>query len=229
MKVLVVEDEKGISDAIASYLNSQKYVFDVAFTYLEASLKVNDNDYDCVVLDVGLPDGNGLDLISEIKERNKTTGIIIASAKGAVEDRIKGLELGADDYVTKPFHLSELSARLFAVHRRRYLNAENVLKSNKIEIDIVAHSVLVAGHEVELTNKEYELLVFFVGNRNRVLTKQSLSEHLWGDEVNFAHNYDFLYAQVKNLRKKLEKNGAGKVIHTAYGLGYKFIEDEITE
>lgn len=228
MKVLIVEDEKAISDAVFKYLKKEYYISDVASSYLSASQSINDNDYDCVIIDIGLPDGTGLDLISEIKKQSLLTGIIIVSAKGALEDRIAGLKLGADDYVTKPFHMPELVARIDALMRRRYYDASNTLRCREIEVELEGRLVKVNDSALALTNKEYELLLFFISNKNKVLSKQSLSEHLWENGMDASHNYDFLYAQVKNLRKKINAFGGADRIKTIYGLGYKFSDDEIT-
>jgi DNA-binding response OmpR family regulator len=169
-----------------------------------------------------LPDGNGLELIEFMKEERIESGILIVSAKNALDDRVRGLDLGADDYLTKPFHLTELNARLRAIFRRRNLNGERAISVNDVTVNPDTMEALIAGNPLDLTPKEFELLLYFVINKNRVLTRQSIAEHLWGDYIDNLANTDFVYQHVKNLRKKIDQASGKDYIETVYGLGYKF-------
>lgn len=207
---------------MADYLKSQQYLCDTAHNYKDAVIKIEDHQYDCIVLDVMLPDGNGLDLLKMLKKDRKEDGVIIISARNELDDKITGLQLGADDYLTKPFHLSELSVRIAAIIRRKTFQGNTTLQFNEITVDIQAKSVTIEGQEIVLTKKEYELLLYFMINRNRVLSKSAITAHLWGDDINGAGNNDFIYTHVKNLRKKLIKAGSGDYLQSIYGMGYKF-------
>lgn len=222
MKILIVEDEVALSKSIVSYLNSENYLCEVAGNFNEAIEKVDSYDYDCVLLDISLPDGNGLSVLKMLKENNKTEGVIIISAKNSIEDKIEGLKLGADDYLPKPFHLSELSARISAIIRRRRFNGDNVLIHNEITIDTLAKTVAVNNISVDLTRTEYDLLLYFSVNKNRVLSKGAIAEHLSGEEIYLYDNYDFIYAHIKNMKKKLAKSGCTDYLKSVYGMGYKF-------
>lgn len=180
--------------------------------------------YDCFVIDIGLPDGNGLDLIPLIKERDSNAGILILTARDALTDKITSLESGADDYLTKPFHLSELAARIKAIYRRRNLGGNTVIRHNEIEVIIQTRIVKVNGKPLTLTRKEYDLLVYFLSNKERVLSRESIVEHLWGDEVIMADTFDFLYTHIKNLRKKIMDKGGRDYIRSVYGIGYRFTD-----
>jgi DNA-binding response OmpR family regulator len=207
---------------MADYLKSQQYLCDTANNYKEAVAKIEDHQYDCIVLDIMLPGGNGLDLLNMLKKERKEDGVIIISARNELDDKIAGLQLGADDYLTKPFHLSELSVRIAAIIRRKNFQGNTTLQFNEIMVDIQAKTVTIEGQELVLTRKEYELLLYFMINRNRVLSKNAITAHLWGDEINGAGNHDFIYTHVKNLRKKLIKAGAADYLQSIYGMGYKF-------
>ena len=224
MKLLIIEDERELSDNIVAYLSSESYVCDQAFTYGEAKMKVNVYDYDCVLLDLMLPGGSGLDLLRDIRSRRNPVGVIIVSAKGSLEDKVKGLELGADDYLPKPFHLAELSMRIYAIIRRKEFSSANLLRSDGIEIDLPARLVSVNGKPVTLTRMEYELLLFFIGNKNRVLSKAAIAEHLNGDMADLLDSHDFIYTHVKNLKAKLAEAGAPNRVRNVYGAGYKWVE-----
>lgn len=178
MKLLIIEDERELSDSIAAYMSAENYLCEQAFTCAEARQKVSLYDYDCVVLDLMLPGGNGLDILAEIRSKSNPVGVIIVSAKGALDDKMRGLEIGADDYLAKPFHLPELSMRIYAIIRRREFGASNRLTTDDIDINLLTHSVVARGQELTLTKSEYELLLFFLGNRNRVVSKSSIAEHL---------------------------------------------------
>lgn len=224
MKLLIVEDEKELSDSIASYLRHESFICEKAETYREALDKIESFDYDCILLDITLQDGSGLDILKEIKANNKTEGVLIISARNSLEDKVSGLTLGADDYLPKPFHLSEMAARVSAIIRRKNFSGNNVLRFNEITIDTLAKSVKVQNRVVELTRKEYQLLLYFAYNKGRVLSKNAIAEHLWGDELGGAINYDFIYTHIKNLRKKLIEAGSEDCIQSVYGMGYKFFE-----
>lgn len=222
MKVLIIEDEKSLSNSIAGYLSDSQYTCEVAYEYDKALEKALDYDYDCILLDISLPGGNGLNLLRTLKDSEKMDGVIIISAKNSIEDKIKGLEIGADDYLTKPFHLAELKARVDAVVRRKFFDGKNILQFEEILLDIPSRTAKVEGKVLDLTPKEYELLIYFISNKNKVISKSALVEHLWGDDMDMADNYDFLYTHIKNLRKKMTAAGAGDYIKSIYGMGYKF-------
>ncbi|TAK31802.1 MAG: response regulator transcription factor [Saprospiraceae bacterium] len=222
MKVLIVEDEPGIRETIAGYLQKEGYVCEQAETYDAAAEKVELYEYDLLVLDITLPGGSGLDVLRKLKKNRPETGVLILSAKNSLDDKIIGLDLGADDYLTKPFHLPELNARLKALLRRRFFKGSTAIVFEEIEIDPASNVMQVHGQPVELTRKEYDLLIYFVTNQNRVLTKAAIAEHLWGDYMDLADNFDLVYSHVKNLRKKITEHGGSDYIKTVYGMGYKF-------
>ena len=222
MKILIVEDEKALQENIVSYLSNGEFICEVASSFQEAQDKIYAFEYDIVVLDIMLPDGNGLNILQILSEEAPETGVLIISAKNALDDRLRGLDLGADDYLTKPFHLSELNARLKAIYRRRKLQGHTQLRFEEIDIDTNKREVYVHEKQIILTLKEYELLLFFITNKKRVLTKQAIAEHLWGDHVDYLDSFDFVYQHIKNLRKKIISAGGQNYIHTIYGLGYKF-------
>lgn len=224
MKILIVEDEHKLSDSIVTYLKSEKYLCEQAFDYNEALEKVRGYDYDCVLLDLMLPGGSGLDILRDIKRRNNPAGVIIVSAKDSLDDKVKGLEIGADDYLPKPFHLAELGMRIYAIIRRKEFGASNTLENNGIKINLLEKSVKANGRPVTLTKSEYDLLLFFIGNRNRVLSKGAIAEHLSGDFADMMDNFDFVYTHIKNLKAKLAQTGMPNCIQNVYGMGYKWIE-----
>ena len=221
MKVLVIEDEKQLADSISSYLKGEGYSCEVASTFLSAYEKVQVYDYDCALLDITLPGGNGLNILKHLKARKPSAAVIIISAKNSLDDKVEGLDLGADDYLPKPFHLSELNARLKSVIRRRSFGGSNEIEFNEITVNLTERRALVKGQEIALTKKEYDLLLFFLSNPNRVITKESIAEHLWGEEMDVADSLDFIYSHVKNLRKKIIEKGGDDCIQTVYGMGYK--------
>lgn len=222
MKVLIVEDEKELAQDIVKYLSGQNYVCEVAETYNQAEDKIAVFQYDCILLDLMLPDGNGLALLEMLKRENKQDGVIIISAKNSIEDKVKGLEIGADDYLAKPFHHSELSARIHSIIRRKQFNSSNIIQQNEITVDLLRKTVKVNDTEISLTKKELDLLLFFIGNKNRVISKGALAEHLSGDIADMFDNHDFVYAHIKNLKKKLTEAGYDDYIKTIYGTGYKW-------
>lgn len=222
MKILIIEDEEELAKSIAAYLTEQSYLCEHASSFAEAINKIDVYSYDCILLDITLPDGNGLKILEELKKENKQDGVIIISAKNALNDKIKGLEIGADDYLTKPFHLSELTARIYSIIRRKRFSNSNIVKQNELQIDLLAKTVLVNNESVILTKKEFDLLIYFIGNKNRVLSKSTLAEHLSGDFADMLDNHDFVYAHVKNLKKKLHDAGCEQYVKTVYGTGYKW-------
>lgn len=206
-----------------AYLQKEGHICELCETVVSANQRLGVFDYDMILLDIMLPDGNGINLLRQIKkDPNNKAGLIIISAKNALEDKIEGLDLGADDYLTKPFHLSELNARLKSIYRRRHFEGNQVIQFNELTIDPELQEVLVNEEQVILTKKEYELLVFFIANKNRVLTKQAIAEHLWGDHVDYLDSFDFVYQHIKNLRKKLTVAGSEDYLQNVYGTGYKF-------
>lgn len=222
MKLLLIEDEQALMESMAAYLEKEGYLCETAPDYQMALDKIDLYDYDCILLDISLPDGNGLELLQELKDNQKLDGVIIISARDALDDKIKGLQLGADDYLPKPFHLSELSARIAAVIRRRQFDGNNQLKVGEIIIDFPAKTALINDQILTLTKKEYDLLVFFMVNKNRVLSRNAIAVHLSGDDADWSDNFDFIYAHIKNLKKKLGAAGCKDYIQSIYGIGYKF-------
>jgi DNA-binding response OmpR family regulator len=224
MKILIAEDESSLRDSIVTYLEHDGNVCEMASDFNEASYKIALYEYDMVVLDINLVTGSGLDVLEKLKKEHKTTAVIIISANNSLDDKLVGLNLGADDYLTKPFHLAELNSRIKAVMRRARFGGDETIVFNEIRVDTRSRSVSINNSEVTLTKKEFDLLLFFITNKNRVLSKEIIAEHLWGDNIDLADNLDFIYVHINNLRKKLTQEGA-KYIRTAYGSGYKFIED----
>lgn len=222
MKILIVEDERELAKSIVQYLRQESYVCEVAYTANDATEKIMLHDYDCILLDITLPDGNGLKILENLKKEGKMEGVIIISAKNSLDDRVQGLNLGADDYLAKPFHLSELGARVSAVIRRKRFEGKNSINFHDITIDLLGKSVQVLGKELDLTRKEYDLLLFLTSNKNRVVSKNAIAEHLSGDDAEVFDNFDFIYAHMKNLKKKLTEAKSEDYIKTVYGLGYKF-------
>jgi DNA-binding response OmpR family regulator len=222
MKVLVIEDNNELAQNITDYLAREGYVCELANDHSSAIDKLSGFQYDCIVLDILLPDGNGLDILKHIKAAKITSGVLIISAKNSLDDKINGLELGADDYLTKPFYLPELNARLKAIYRRKYLEGDHEILFHEIHINTNSMEVRIADQLLDLTPKEYALLLYFPTNQNRVLTRQTIAEHLWGDYTDNLLNFDFVYQHVKNLRKKIILSKGKDYIETVYGLGYKF-------
>lgn len=222
MKILIIEDEAALAEDMQKYLTNEQYLCEWASDYPSAMEKIGTHEYDCILLDLMLPGGDGLSILEELKLQNKQDGVIIISAKNSIDDKVKGLKLGADDYLAKPFHQAELAARIESLIRRKQFDSNNLISQNELEIDINAKTVNVDGKPVNLTKKEYDLLLFFIGNKNRVLSKGALAEHLSGDFADMFDSHDFVYAHVKNLKRKLKKSGYGDYIKTIYGTGYKW-------
>ena len=222
MKLLIIEDEKELSDSICSYLNSGQFSCETAYDYDSAYDKVVINEYACIILDITLPNGSGLDILSKLKSMNKTEGVLIISAKNSLDDRIKGLNSGADDYLSKPFHLAELGARVAAIVRRKSFEGKTNIAVGHLVLDLAERILKSGEQQIALTKKEYELLLYFLSNKNKVVTKEAIVEHLWGDDIDMADSYDFIYSHIKNLRKKLMAAGCPDYIKAVYGMGYKF-------
>ena len=222
MKLLIVEDEPALRTSLVEYLRQDGYVVEAAASYAQAHEKIKLYQYDCVLLDLTLPDGNGLDVVRTLKADRSPAGVLIISARGALDDKVLGLELGADDYLAKPFHLSELSARLKAIIRRRQFQGQRHLLFQELTVFPDQAQVLVNGEPVLLTRKEFDLLLYLLTQPGRVLPKESIAEHVWGDAADAADSFDFLYTHLKNLRRKLQEKGAGDYIRSVYGVGYKF-------
>lgn len=222
MKLLIVEDNDDLLDNILTYLKREGYLCETASDYEQAFHKIMSYTYDVVLIDIMIPKGNGLQLLRELKSENPETGTIIISAKNSLDDKVTGLEYGADDYLTKPFQLPELQARIKAVNRRNHLGGNEILRVNEISINTKTREITVESNTVDVTPKEYDLLLYFASNKNHVLSKQTIAEHLWGDYVDHLENLDFVYQHIKNLRKKLVEAGANDYIESVYSIGYKF-------
>jgi len=223
MKLLIVEDNEQLVEEITAFLRENNFIAEYALTLRNAREKIELYQYDLIIVDLGLPDGDGLDLIPLIKEKDSETAIIVLTAKDSLDSKVKGLECGADDYLTKPFHKSELNARIRSILRRRKAGGSNTLKVNEISVDLNASQVTVNNTLLKLTRKEYDLLLFMIYNKNRLLTKESIAEHLWGDHIDQADNFEFIYNHIKNLRRKITRAGGKDYIKSMYGMGYKFL------
>lgn len=221
MKILIVEDELDLQQSIVTYLQKENNICETASDFTEGSYKSSIYEYDIIVLDINLVDGSGLSILKNLKHERKSTGVIIISANSSMDDKLTGLDLGADDYLTKPFHLAELNSRIKAVVRRRKFDGNDTITFNEIALNTQSRTVAVDNLPIELTRKEFDLLLFFITNKGRVLSKEIIAEHLWGDHSDLLDNFDFIYVHINNLRKKLTAAGA-KYIKTAYGTGYTF-------
>lgn len=220
MKILIVEDELELQKSVQEFLEAEQYVVEVASDFSSASSKINLYTYDCILLDINLPGGNGLALLDELRGKEQQHTIII-SARDSIDDKIKGLDLGADDYLTKPFHLSELNARIKAVLRRKQLAGNPVVQLNNLQINYDTRTICVDDQDLHFSRKEFDVFSFFVLNKNKLVTKTALAEHVWGDDSDMADNLDFIYSQIKNIRKKLKDHHAQLEIQAIYGIGYK--------
>ncbi len=224
MKILVIEDEPEMLDNMVSSLQHEMYLVETAEDYFSAIKKISSYDYDCILLDIGLPGGSGLNILKELKKDGKDGGVIIVSAKDSLDDKVTGLNLGADDYLPKPFHMAELHARVKSIIRRKALGGNSAITLNNISIDSDQRSVCVNGKDLELNRKEFDVLLYLVTNKNRLVNKTALAEHVWGDYIDEVNSFDFIYSQIKNLRKKLKDNRAEVEIQAIYGVGYKLVE-----
>lgn len=224
MKILVIEDDNELREIISRSLTAERYVVETAATYREARQKAFGYEYDCILLDIMLPDGNGLKILSEMKRNDKDVNVIILSAKDSLDDKVEGLNLGADDYLPKPFHLAELHARIKSVLRRKQRDGQQLLQFGNVVIHPESFKVEVAGRMIDLGRKEYDILVYFMIRPNRLVEKHIMAESVWGDYIDQADSFDFIYAQMKNLRKRLKEAGADIEIKTLYGFGYKLVQ-----
>lgn len=223
MKILIIEDDLSLQEIIKKSLEKERYVVETADNYQAALLKLDDYDYDCILLDIMLPGGSGLQILESLKKEKRKENVIIISAKDSWEDKVAGLDLGADDYLAKPFHLAELNARIKSVIRRNNHGGEQLITLDNIEVNPSTFEVKVDQQPVDLSRKEYDILLYFINRPNRLINKQTLAESVWGDHIDQVDNFDFIYAQIKNLRKKLKEAGAGPEIKAVYGIGYKLI------
>jgi len=222
LKLLIIEDERGLRENITTYFNEDGNICESCSDLGSAMDKLAMYEYDCILLDIGLPDGEGFAVLDYLKAKMKSESVIIISARNSLDDKIRGLNIGADDYLTKPFHLAELKARVVAVFRRKTGNSKGMLVFNEISIDLQGRTVAVNDIPIILTRKEYEMLIYFIANKGKVVSKTALAEHLWGDQMDMHSQFDFIYTHIKNLRKKiLEANGAD-YLTSVYGIGYKF-------
>ena len=224
MKILVIEDEPGMRENMVHSLTKDQYIVETAVDYHSAQEKLGLYQYDCILLDIGLPGGSGLELLKELKNEKTVGAVIIVSAKGSIEEKVEGLNLGADDYLPKPFHMAELHARIKSVLRRRLLAGSDTLKINNISIDTDGRTVEVNGQALLLNRKEFDVLLYLATNKNRLVNKTALAEHVWGDYIDEMNSFDFIYSQIKNLRKKLKDHQAEAEIQAIYGVGYKLVE-----
>jgi len=222
--ILVVEDEKPLSEDITQYLTKSGITCTQAYTYNSAVTKLGSAAFDCLVIDIGLPDGSGIDLINYVKRKKYESGLIIISARNSLEDKLEGFETGADDFLVKPFHLSELNARINAFVRRKKFDNQEVLEFNEISIQLQSKTVFVNGKKISLTKKEMDLLIYFISNTNKLITKDAIAYNLWKNNADLAISSEIIYTHIKNLRKKLVENGAKDYVQAVYGVGYKFGE-----
>lgn len=226
MKILIVEDEKELRDTVKEYLMREKFVVECAEDYASAMEKLNDYDYDCILLDIMLPGGSGLSILSHLKKQRKQESVIIISAKDSIEDKVEGLNMGADDYLAKPFHLAELNARVKSLLRRKKAGGDTSIVLGNLTLVPDTRKVMINGAELTLNRKEFDLLYYFISNPNRLINRTALAESVWGDNIDQADSLDFIYSQVKNLRKKMKSAGSRAEIKSVYGFGYKLSFEE---
>jgi DNA-binding response OmpR family regulator len=223
VKILVIEDEPELADVLVRSLQRERYVVETAADHRTALIKIADHDYDLILLDIMLPGGSGLDVLRELKALGKAGNVIIISAKDSLDDKLAGLDLGADDYLTKPFHIAELNARVRSVLRRKTLGGSNILQAANVRVDLDDRSVTVDDQPLALHRKEFDMLTYFLLNKERLVSRGSLAEHVWGDHADDSDDLDFVYSQIKNLRRKLKQSGAAVEIQAVYGIGYKLV------
>lgn len=224
MKILVVEDEPEMLESIERTLKQENAVVETAMNLRDALDKALIYEYDCILLDINLPDGSGLELLQELKNQNKSDGVLILSARNSLDDKLEGLNLGADDYLTKPFHFSELVARVRSIVRRKKFDGNAILEIGNLQVEIANRSVTIHHQLVVLNRKEFAILLYLISNKGRLVSKTALAEHVWGDNIDEADNFEFIYSQIKNLRKKINELDSGIEIQSIYGVGYKLIE-----
>ncbi len=223
MKILVVEDEIKLQETIVEFLEKEKMIVETADNYHQALDKIISFDYDCILLDMMLPDGDGMSLLKELKNLHKETSVIILSAKDSVDDKVEGLLVGADDYMAKPFHFAELLARIKVALRKNLQKGEDVLSYKNVQVFPEDRLVKVNNIELKLNRKEYDLLYYFMLRPERVFQKTTLAESVWGDHIEMTDNLDFIYSQIKNLRKKMKEANSEADLQAVYGIGYKLI------
>jgi DNA-binding response OmpR family regulator len=221
MKLLVIEDERSLLESILQYFKQEKFLCESASSYDEGIRKIEDFQYDCIILDINLPGGSGLQLLKYLRQYKKSDGVIIISARDSLDDRITGLDLGADDYLTKPFHLSELNARVKALIRRKYTEGTSILELGALKIELLSRTVISGDQQIALSKNEYDLLLFLMTNKNRVVSRQAIAEHIHDGPSEQIPSSDFVYSHIKNLKRKLKEKGCNEIIQTVYGLGYK--------
>lgn len=224
MKILIIEDELDMLQNMKDFLEKENFVVETADSVFEAQNKIGVYSYDCILLDINLKDGSGFSLLEDLKKNNIEDGVIIVSARNSLDDKLEGLNLGADDYLAKPFHMSELNARVKAVLRRRKFKGNNKITIGNLSIDLDEHEVSIDKKPLNLNRKEFEILLFFTSNQNRLVNKSALAEHVWGDHIDQADSFEFIYSQIKNLRKKLKAADADIEIKAVYGIGYKLVD-----
>lgn len=225
MKILIIEDDLSFQEILRRTLEQERYIVEVAPNYRKGLIKLSDYTYDCILLDINLPDGNGLNLLRELKEMKKTGSLIIISARDSIEDKVEGLDLGADDYLAKPFHLAELLSRIKSVIRRNNHGGEQYVSYGNVKVNPHTFDIWVGDAKKELSRKEFDLLLYFMQRPTRLVSKNMLAEAIWGDHFDDVDNYDFIYAQIKNLRKRLAAWNASIEIASVYGMGYKLIDN----
>lgn len=223
MKILIVEDEPSLREILVEFLEKEQYIVESAASFSSAYSKISIYDYDCILLDIMLPDGDGLTLLKQLRTQNKAENVIIISAKNSVEDKVSGLELGADDYLAKPFHLAELKARIHSVIRRKVWQGNSFICLENVKINPDTLEAFVDDKNLDLNRKEYNILCYFMSRSNLLIDKYRLAEAVWGDHIDQVDNFDFIYAQVKNLRKKMKEAGSNIEIKAVYGIGYKLV------
>lgn len=221
MKILIVEDEPQMLENMTSNLLAEGFLVEIASTFVQAQERIAVYEYDCILLDINLPDGNGLELLKIIKKKGLQDGVIIVSARNSLDDKLKGLDLGADDYLPKPFHMAELRARVKAILRRKKFEGHDEIKIGNVSINTSNRTLIIENKQVELNRKEYDVLLYLASNKDRLVNKNALAEHVWGDNIDQADSFDFIYSQIKNLRKKLDAHAADLEIKAVYGIGYK--------
>ena len=221
MKLLIIEDEDSLLRSIIDYFTQEDFLCEAASTYQEGKQKATDFQYDCIILDINLPGGSGLQLLEYLRKHKMADGVIIISARNSLDDKIAGLDLGADDYLTKPFHLTELYSRVKALLRRKYASSSNVIEFGQLKLNLLLKTVSYSGQPLLLTKNEYELLLFLLTNKNRVVSRQAIAEHIYGEQTDNLASFDFVYSHIKNLKRKLKEKGGDDFLQTVYGLGYK--------
>src|ERR1700712_5572098 len=221
MKLLVIEDEASLLKSIVEFFTQEDFLCETAMSYNEGIKKAEDFQYDCIILDINLPGGSGLKILEHLRQRKQSDVVIIISARNSLDDKITGLNLGADDYLTKPFHLAELYARVKALIRRKYTAGSNLLETGNLSVDLQSKTVSYSGQLLQLTKNEFELIVFLITNKNRVVSRQAIAEHIYGEQTDNLASFDFVYSHIKNLKRKLKEKGCEDLLQTVYGLGYK--------